>query len=276
MEDFRKVVWTGIILIALIGIGFGIYYFFFYKKADEPFVMEEIQEEASEASADKPLREDVERVLTERQLDLDKSDDLVGKLAVKLSSHPQLAVWLKNKNMIRKFVAVIENIEDGLSPRSHLEFLSPRGNFEVIKKGNKYYLSPASYSRYNLVAEVFESLDTKECAKLYWELKPLIQEAYFELGYPNQDFHDTLFATIVELLRTPVVEGDILVEKKVVTYTMVDPRLENLSESQKHFLRMGPRNVRKIQAKLRDFAQVLGFPEDQIPRPYIYVPRRYK
>jgi len=276
MEDFRKVVWTAIILIALIGIGFGIYYFFFYKKSEEPFVVEDFQEEPSEVPTDKPLGEGVERVLTERQLDLDKSDDLVNKLAVKLSSHPQLVVWLKNKDMIRKYVAVIDNIADGMSPRSHLGFLSPRGGFEVIKRGKKYYLSPASYSRYNLSAEVFESLDTKECAKLYWELKPLIQEAYFELGYPNQDFHDTLFTAAVELLKTPVVEGDILVEKKVVTYIMVDPKLENLSESQKHFLRMGPRNIRKIQKKLREFAQVLGFPEDQIPKSYIYVPRRYR
>jgi len=48
MEDFRKVVWTAIILIALIGIGFGIYYFFFYKKSEEPFAVGEIQEELSE------------------------------------------------------------------------------------------------------------------------------------------------------------------------------------------------------------------------------------
>jgi len=276
MEDFRKVVWTAIVLIALIGIGFGIYYFFFYKKSEETFVAQAVQEEPSELPADKPLGEEVERVLTERQLDLDKSDDLVNKLAVKLSSHPQLTAWLKNKDKIRHFVAVIDNIADGMSPRSHLEFLSPREDFEVIKRGNRYYLNPASYSRYNLVAEVFESLDTKECAKLYWELKPLIQEAYFELGYPNQDFHDTLFTAVVELLNTPVVEGDILVEKKVVTYIMVDQKLENLSESQKHFLRMGPRNIRKIQDKLREFAQVLGFPEDQIPESNVYVPRKFR
>ena len=276
MEDFRKVVWTAIVLIALIGIGFGIYYFFFYKKSEEPFVAQTIQEEPSELPVDKPLGEEVERVLTERQLDLDKSDDLVNKLAVKLSSHPQLTAWLKNKDKIRHFVAVIDNIADGMSPRSHLGFLSPRENFEVIKRGNRYYLNPASYSRYNLVAEVFESLDTKECAKLYWELNPLIQEAYFELGYPNQDFHDTLFTAVVELLNTPVVEGDILVEKKVVTYIMVDQKLENLSESQKHFLRMGPRNMRKIQEKLREFAQVLGFPEDQIPESNVYVPRKFR
>jgi len=276
MEDFRKVVWTAIVLIALIGIGFGVYYFFFYKKSEETFVAQAVQEEPSELPADKPLGEEVERVLTERQLDLDKSDDLVNKLAVKLSSHPQLTAWLKNKDKIRHFVAVIDNIADGMSPRSHLGFLSPRENFEVIKRGNRYYLNPASYSRYNLVAEVFESLDTKECAKLYWELKPLIQEAYFELGYPNQDFHDTLFTAVVELLNTPVVEGDILVEKKVVTYIMVDQKLENLSESQKHFLRMGPRNIRKIQDKLREFAQVLGFPEDQIPESNVYVPRKFR
>ena len=272
MEDFKKVIWIGIILIAVIGIGFGVYYFFFYKKSEKPFLVEETKEEPSEVQLEKPLREEVERVLTERQLNLDKSDDLVSRLAKKLSPHPKLALWLKNKDLIRKFVAVIDNIADGMSPRSHLEFLSPRGNFEVIKRSRSYYLSPASYSRYNMVGGVFESLDTKECAKLYWELKPIIQEAYFELGYPNQDFHDTLFKAIVELLKTPMVDGEILLEKKVVTYIIADYRLETLSESQKHFLRMGAGNVQKIQAKLREFALVLGFPEDQIPKPFVYVP----
>jgi hypothetical protein len=77
---------------------------------------------------------------------------------------------------------------------------------------------------------------------------------------------------MVELLRTPVVKGDILLEEEegVVTYQMADYSLENLSEAQKHLLRMGPENIRKIQGKLREMARALGVPENQLPKPREY------
>jgi hypothetical protein len=46
----------------------------------------------------------------------------------------------------------------------------------------------------------------------------------------------------------------------------MDPDLENLTAAQKHLLRMGPENIRVIQAKLREIAQALGF-EIQEPAP---------
>ncbi|GAH52328.1 unnamed protein product, partial [marine sediment metagenome] len=79
-------------------------------------------------------------------------------------------------------------------------------------------------------------------------------------------FDKTLTVAIVELLKAPVVEGDILLEAKVVSYKMADPELENLSEAQKHLIRMGPENVRKIQAKLREIGLALGIPENKLPQ----------
>ena len=273
MEEFKKVIWIGIILIAIIGIGFGIYYFFFYGKPEEALLAEKVVEEKpSEVQIEEPDREEAERVLTERELDLDKSDDLVRKFATKVSSHPRTTAWLKNEDLVRRFVAVADNIANGMSPRPHLEFLVPPKKFSVIKEGDSFFLDPDSFSRYNLITEVFASLDTEECVKLYWEFKPLIQEAYLDLGYPTQDFHDTFLKAIVELLKVPVVYEEILLEKKVVTYMMADPKLEELSLAQKHLLRMGGSNVRKIQTKLQELARVLGIPEDQIPQPEVYSP----
>jgi hypothetical protein len=64
---------------------------------------------------------------------------------------------------------------------------------------------------------------------------------------------------MMALLKVPVVKQDIQLEKKVVTYTMVDSDLESLSLAQKHLLRMGPDNIRVIQSKLREMAKLLGF-----------------
>ena len=133
--------------------------------------------------------------------------------------------------------------------------------FKVIDEMGEYFIDPESYARYDLAAEVFASLDTKGCVTLYRQLKPAIQEAYKDLGYPNADFDDTLKKAIMELLKVPVIEENIKLEKKVLTYMMVDSSLETLSFAQKHLLRMGPDNVRVIQGKLRSFALSLGFSE---------------
>jgi len=42
---------------------------------------------------------------------------------------------------------------------------------------------------------------------------------------------------------------------------MVDSKLESLNQAQKHFLRMGPENVRRIKTKLKEIVQALGFQE---------------
>jgi hypothetical protein len=55
-----------------------------------------------------------------------------------------------------------------------------------------------------------------------------------------------------------VVEGPVELKEKIVSYQFADPGLEGLRPAQKHFLRMGPGNVRKVQAKLRQLAQALG------------------
>jgi hypothetical protein len=41
-------------------------------------------------------------------------------------------------------------------------------------------------------------------------------------------------------------------------YTFEDPALESLTPGQRHLLRMGPRNTRLIQQKLREMAPYVG------------------
>ena len=43
--------------------------------------------------------------------------------------------------------------------------------------------------------------------KAYRSLRPLIRDAYRELGYPTQDFQDTLIRAVDELLQVPLVRA---------------------------------------------------------------------
>jgi hypothetical protein len=49
-------------------------------------------------------------------------------------------------------------------------------------------------------------------------------------------------------------------------YAFENPRIERLTAAQKQLARMGPRNVRTIQGKLREIALALGIPAERLPQ----------
>jgi hypothetical protein len=274
MEKQKIAILILVVFIILGSAGFSIYYLYFYKKAQETAAPANVVKEKE------PEPEPSETVFKEAEpvdflnITLDNSDEAIAKFARRLSPHPQLATWLKQKNLIRKFTLVIDNIVHNASPRKHIPFLAPKGDFQVVEKNGLLRINPDSYNRYNLLADVFSSLDAEECANLYRQAKPLIQQAYRELGYPTENFDNTFTKAIIILLKTPVVEGDIYVERKVIAYKMIDAKLEQLSPPQKHLLRMGAENVRKIQRTLRRIALALGIPENQLPELKVYSPEK--
>lgn len=265
MEEKNKVLLVGIIIVVLILVALAIYYFFIQARGEGQAMTEEVMEQAVPSESIKeeatPETEKVEPL----QVDLNESDPVIRELIAGITSNPQLLNWAKTKDLIMKFVAGVDNIANGQSPRAQANFFTLSEGFHVIERNGRTYLDPASYDRYNAVAEAFDSLDTEGTVRLYKQLKPVIQEAYKELGYPDTDFQDTLTRAIVEILRVPTVK-DILLEKKIISYAMVDPELEGLSQAQKHLLRMGPENILRIHSKLRELAQALGIASSRLPR----------
>jgi Protein of unknown function (DUF3014) len=195
---------------------------------------------------------------------LAETDPIVRELVSRLSSHSRVAAWLATDQLIRNFTVVVSNIADGHSPAQHLRGLRPVGDFVVAEDGEVAFIDPRSYRRYDDYADAVGALDARGTAQLYSTLKPRIEEAARELGQPEADFDATLRKAIVHLLQTPVVEGDVRLVSKSVAYEFEDRRLQSLSAAQRQLLRMGPRNVRIIKAKLREIAPHLGIaPETQ-------------
>jgi hypothetical protein len=101
-------------------------------------------------------------------------------------------------------------------------------------------------------------MDSRGLARLYRKLEPLLDEAYRDLGYPDGRFREPLAAAIRSLLATPVPPERVALAPAVESYRYADPRFEQLTPAQKLLLRMGQRNVRRVQAKLRELAAALG------------------
>lgn len=189
---------------------------------------------------------------------LAETDALVRRLVSELSRHPTVTAWLATNQLIRNFALVIQTIAEHRSPASHLKAVRPAGAFSVISEGDTIFIDPASYRRYDGYADAFAAIDARGAGRLYATLKPRITEAYHELGDPEGDFDATLRSALGELLRTPVIDRRVQLTHTSVSYEFADPALEALSPAQRQLLRMGPRNVRIVQRKLREIAPYLG------------------
>jgi hypothetical protein len=241
---------------------------------DEPAAMDEALPAAPtrpvEPRAAAPAEPDMpaaEQLPAEPLPALAESDAMVRERAAAASSRPELAAWLAGEGLVTRFVAAVDNVANGESPRSHLRELGPRAPFQTTSSSGSHFIAASSWSRYDAAVAVFASLDAEVCAQLHRLLLPLFEEAYGELGRREGRFDDVLARAFRELLRTPLREGEIEVVPGIRSYRFADPDLQALSPAQKQLLRMGPANTRAVQAKLRELAAALDLDVEGSTRP---------
>ena len=195
---------------------------------------------------------------------IDQSDPFVRQLMRSLSAHPRFAAWLVNEDLIRRFVASVANIAEGVSPRRQLEFLAPQAPFRAIEHDDRIFADPLSFERYDDLAEVFVSLRVDGISAAYEWLSPLLTRAYADLGYPDSHFDDALQRAIEELWHTPIREGEIELMPAGASYQYADLELEAMSGAQKQLFRMGTRNQLLIRDQLLAIALELDLDLDFI------------
>jgi len=178
--------------------------------------------------------------------DLDESDDFARRLAAGVPSS-----WLASEEVVRRFVAAVDNVAEGYSPKRHFPSITVKGKFAALEEEGRILLDPASYHRYDALADIAAGIDAGGWVRVYRTLQPLCEEAYRDLGYPDREFDNVLRRALARLLAVPVVDGDIVLMKQEEAYYFNNPRLEDLSPADKHLLRMGPKNTRKVQGLLR-------------------------
>lgn len=252
---FAWAIWAAGVLVAITAT------IFFYQRmgseppASEPVTVAEAAvepgpEESAEAEPDEPPPPPLPA--------LAESDALLRGLLEALTSNPALTAFFVDEGLVRRGVVILVNVAEGDDPTRHVRHLVPEEKFAVVRRGAQLYIDRESYGRYDGLAEGFASLDAAGTAELYRRIKPLVDEAHRELGYLDQPFETTLATALQKLADVPVIEGSIAVYPVSVNYQYEDPRLAKLDPAQRLLLRMGPRNVEKIQAKLRELADAFG------------------
>jgi hypothetical protein len=180
-----------------------------------------------------------------------EGDALARQLGAELSSASEWAKWLAEPDIVRRFVAAVNLVAEGNSPRPVLSFLTPADHFEIVRRGHSVHASAKSYARYDAVTRVLTSIDATAAGKVYGRIKPYLDSAFAQISRPGQSFNTILHQAIASLIATPVPEAEPELEEKGLVYAYQDPKLEQLSAAQKHLLRMGPENARALQAWLR-------------------------
>ena len=190
-----------------------------------------------------------------------EGDDSLFRAAVsRLSTHPEFASYLLNDRLLRRFVRAVDAIAGGYSPSEEIEFLRPTGPFIVREDEGRLVIASGAYRRYDVVADVISSLDSDGAIELYRQFRPRLEAIYHEVGWAIDDFDTRLCEAVDHLLEVDISSGPIEVEQRAIVYAYAEDSLENLTGAQKHFLRMGPRNVGEIQAKLDELRDAMGWP----------------
>jgi hypothetical protein len=181
----------------------------------------------------------------------------VRSLIEAVSSSPAFRSGLSG-DLVRRWAVVTANLALGESPRRELTFLAPRGAFSVVKRGGRTFIATASYERYDGFAAVVASLDTQAVARAYRALHAPLEAAYRALGYPQGSLDEVTARALKRIEEAPVEPGEVeVVQGEGALYRFRDARLEALGDVEKHFLRMGPRNTRLVQAKAGEIRQAL-------------------
>ena len=195
---------------------------------------------------------------TRPEVQLSGTDPRVRELLRGLSSDAEFLRWLSAEDLVRRFVSATNAIAEGQSPRTQLSFLAPAGGFRVIKRAGRTVIAPQSHARFDGIARAFASVDARGAQRVYQELEPLLEAAHAEIAPPGRTLDQVLAQAIGRLTRVPVPTGAVEVTAKGNLHAYADPRLEALSGAEKHLLRMGPENMRKVQTKLTELAGALG------------------
>lgn len=166
------------------------------------------------------------------------------------------------EDVIRRWAVVTDNLAEGVSPRKQLQFLAPSGKFSVARRGGRAVIAPESYARYDRFGDAVASVDVQAAATAYRALHGMIERAYRALGYPEGALDRVTARALQRLAAAPVQADEVEVVDQGGVYRYADPKLEALTETEKHLLRLGPRNAGIVRSKARELLAALGLPAD--------------
>ena len=149
--------------------------------------------------------------------------------------------------LLDRGVSSMDQVARGLVPQRTLNIARPRGAFASRRQGQRYFLDPAGYRRYDTLTQAISSLPVSTLAGLFQTLRPQLRTTYASLGYPVEAMDNTLIAALDAIIEAPTPQSPPELVSKGALWAYRDADLESRSDLQKQLLRAGPDNTRRLQ-----------------------------
>ncbi len=219
---------------------------------------------------------------------LDDSDDWLKIKLPEITWRKELLTLIVDEDMIRRFVVFTDNFAQGIIAYEHSPFILPKVKFapkidsinfqSLVQKQDQRTTSSQhasqvkqnvwqwdinSSQRFSLYVDLLRSIDSESLVQWYIEIKPLIDEAYSELGY-DDDFTNTLHDAITRVLDMELPKTSMALIQPSVMYKFADPELESLPDTDKLLLRLGKGNLLVIKSALLELHEKLAQQENGV------------
>jgi len=223
--------------------------------------------ELEEQEIIEPIVEVIEEVveIIEPLPTLDESDGWLQEKLPSLTWRKELLKLVINEDMIRRFVVFTDNFSQGLIAYEHSPLVAPVTAFSATEKNGANNQSKTTWQwddsstrRFSLYVDLLRSIDTDSLVEWYVELKPLIDQAYSELGYPDDDFTEVLQSTITRVLDMELPKEPIELVRPSVMYRYKNVEIESLDDADKLLLRLGKDNLLVIKSILLEINEKLA------------------
>lgn len=294
----NKASWPLIAFIIVVIIAIGVAWQFTGDKSelvviDEPvLIVEEVAEIVEELP--EPIIEMPEIVVDEKIIEpvkdplplLDNSDDWLKLKLPEITWRKELLKLIIDEDMVRRFVVFTDNFAQGIIAYEHSPFILPKTKFtpeidsvifqntvqkpeqvssdsSLLVKQNVWQWDESSSQRFSLYVDLLRSMDSENLVQWYSEIKPLINEAYSELGYED-DFTNTLQDAITRVLDMELPKSSMALIQPSVMYKFADPDLEALPDSDKLLLRLGKDNLLVMKSVLLELHEKLSQQENGV------------
>jgi hypothetical protein len=205
---------------------------------------------AEEVAMEGPVEESL---ASETQLPrLNDSDEFLLSRLADFRGGEILLNFLVDDQIIRKAVTLIENMTRGEIPQSGLPYKAIGSEIIVSEIDRDFYqMEEASFTRFDKVVDALIGFDGSELIALYRLFSPLMRRAYSELGYDGDAFDAAVLDAISRIVAVSLEELPLQLVKPSVMYLYADSRIEDLPDLDKLLIRLGPKNLLRLQSKLR-------------------------
>ena len=164
-------------------------------------------------------------------------------------------LWIDNDSLIARYAALIASVSRGELPRRQLGFLIPKGQFKVLRAGKITFASPENYRRFDGFVDLIEQIPVGQLARLLREIDPLVRISLRQLGL-SESPESILLGAFDRVLAAPRAPSRIELVRSTVLFEFADPTLELLPEFEKQLIRMGPRNLERLQNYIRKLKSI--------------------